>query len=312
MNNASLKIVRRKFFSYSALIGAFCILIASCTSAKKIEQKVSILDPYHTAENLEINDSTATFTNDYMYDDHYIINLKAAEKTPSLSIGIDSIPPSVEITEAVDIEVPIVSDEEDMVVENISEIISPVAYRIVDNYLNSENKEPGGHCLTVSKNRFDEAYKQVHGHVMYKDLPERMRSKFYSPKEVYNFIYVSASGTHRGWRSLPEDYRGKGNAGAIAYAGMGTLIDNSGIWGGELQPGALMQVWRFRDDYEKVVKGVDIKNLDPYGHSFIFISYVRNENNEITGLKIADQGFQSYRPLIPRDYEVWWAVNLSI
>ena len=44
----------------------------------------------------------------------------------------------------------------------------------------------------------------------------------------------------------------------------------------------------------------------------IFISYVRNEKNEIIGLEIADQGFQSYRPLTPDDYQVWWGVNLSI
>ena len=60
------------------------------------------------------------------------------------------------------------------------------------------------------------------------------------------------------------------------------------------------------------MQGANVKKLDPYGHSFIFISYVCNEKNEILGLTIADQGFQSYRPILPRDYEVWWGVNLSI
>ncbi|MGS0528025.1 hypothetical protein ACU8V7_25355 [Zobellia nedashkovskayae] len=63
------------------------------------------------------------------------------------------------------------------------------------------------------------------------------------------------------WRTLPEEYRGKGNAGAIAYAGMGTLVDSSGIWSGQLRPGALMQVWRYKEDYEKVVQGVNVKKL---------------------------------------------------
>ncbi|MGS0528024.1 hypothetical protein ACU8V7_25350 [Zobellia nedashkovskayae] len=54
------------------------------------------------------------------------------------------------------------------------------------------------------------------------------------------------------------------------------------------------------------------KNSNSYGHSFVFISYVRDDKNAIIGLRIADQGFQSYRPLVPRDYEVWWAVNLSV
>ncbi|WP_281541202.1 hypothetical protein [Maribacter aestuarii] len=125
-------------------------------------------------------------------------------------------------------------------------------------------------------------------------------------------LYASASAPQQGWRSLPEKYRGKGNAGAIAYAGMGTLVDSSGIWSGQLRPGALMQVWRLKEDYELVVQGVDVKKLDPYGHSFIFMDYVYDKDNVIVGIKIADQGFQSYRPLVPSDYEVWWAVNLSI
>lgn len=166
--------------------------------------------------------------------------------------------------------------------------------------------------MAVSKRRFMNAYKAVYGHSVYNDLPDYMATKYYSAREVFDNLYVSASGVHRGWRSLPRKYRGKGNAGAIAYAGMGTLVGRDGIWGGELRPGAPVQVWRFKEDYKDVVKGVDKKDFDPYGHSFIFMGYVRNEKNEIVGIRIADQGFQSYRPLIPRDYEVWWAVNLTI
>ncbi|WP_242082686.1 hypothetical protein [Aestuariivivens sediminis] len=189
---------------------------------------------------------------------------------------------------------------------------SPVADKIVENYLNSNNKEPGGHCLTVSKARFENAYKAVYGHSFYKDLPERIATPYYTPGEVFDFLYFSASGTHIGWRSLPKEYRGRGNAGAIAYAGMGTLIDSLGIWGGQLHPGAMLQVWRYRSDYELVVNGTSDKDFDPYGHSFIFLGYVRDEKQDIIGIRIADQGFQSYRPLTPNDYEVWWGVNLSI
>ena len=139
-----------------------------------------------------------------------------------------------------------------------------------------------------------------------------MATAYYSASEVFDYLYVSASGTHEGWRNLPIKYRGKGNAGAIAYAGMGTLVDQEGIWKGELRPGAPMQVWKDREDYEKVVRGANIKEFDPFGHSFIFISYVRDDENKIIGIRIADQGYQSYRPLVPNDYEVWWAVNLNI
>ncbi|WP_223552123.1 hypothetical protein [Aestuariivivens sp. NBU2969] len=189
---------------------------------------------------------------------------------------------------------------------------SPVAIRIVENYLNSKNKEPGGHCLIVSKTRFEKAYKDVYGHSVYEDLPGSIATPYYTPKEVFDFLYFSASGTHIGWQTLPIEYRGRGNAGAIAYAGMGALVDSLGIWQGKLNPGAMLQVWRYRLDYEMVVNGTSDKDFDPYGHSFIFMGYVRDEKNKIIGLRIADQGFQSYRPLNPNDYEVWWGVNLSI
>lgn len=244
-------------------------------------------------------------------DNHDYINQKLELTPPILSNAKDSLKQIVIGKEEKEIVSQVILIEE-FTNSNISDIKSPVADKIVENYLNSENKEPDGHCLDISKSRFLQAYKEVHGHLPYQDLPDSMASKFYTPKQVFNLLYDTASDTQQGWRSLPERYRGKGNAGAIAYAGMGVLVDSSGVWGGKLRPGALMQVWRYKEDYEKVVQGANVKKLDPYGHSFIFISYVCNEKNEIIGLTIADQGFQSYRPIIPRDYEVWWAVNLNI
>ena len=189
---------------------------------------------------------------------------------------------------------------------------SPVANKIVDNYMNSRNKEPGGHCLNVSKTRFEKAYRDVYGHSVYVDLPDSMATPYYTPKEAFDFIYVSASGNHERWHSLPMAYRGKGSAGAIAYAGMGVLMNGEEIWGGKLKPGAPMQVWRNRKDYEVVARGVSTKDYYAFGHSFIFMGYVRNGNNDIIGIRIADQGYQSHRALKTYDYEVWWAVNLSI
>ena len=201
---------------------------------------------------------------------------------------------------------------------NVNEIFdyfepkSPVANKIVENYMNSKNKEPGGHCLNVSKTRFEKAYRDVYGHSVYMDLPDSMATPYYTPKEAFDFLYISASGNHEGWHSLPNDYRGKGSAGAIAYAGMGTLMNGEEIWDGKLKPGAPMQVWKHRKDYEVVARGINTKDYYAYGHSFIFMGYVRNENHDIIGIRIADQGYQSYRALKPYDYEVWWAVNLNI
>ncbi|TLF40777.1 hypothetical protein [Maribacter aurantiacus] len=285
----------RKFCKWFIGNITFGFVLVGCASKQNIQQRITLAAPEEKVM-LERPNSHRTRSNtwSYVFDDHDYINLPL-NMTPLNAIStLDSL---AQRDKAVSVDVT---------------PKSLVAQRIVENYLKSENKEPTGHCLTVSKTRFEKAYKEIHGHSVYQDLPEYMGTKRYTPKQVYNLLYVSASDTKRGWRSLPEAYRGKGNAGAVAYAGMGTLVDTKGVWAGELQPGALMQVWRFKDDYEKVVKGADVKKLDPYGHSFIFIAYVRNEKNEIEGLKIADQGFQSYRPLVPRDYEVWWGVNLSI
>lgn len=188
----------------------------------------------------------------------------------------------------------------------------PVAQQIVSNYLGSDNKEPGGHCLTVSKTRFLNAYKQVHGHSVYQDLPKDMASKYYTPAQVFDNLYASTSGTHKGWLTLPRKFRGRGNAGAIAYAGMGDLLNGKKIWSGKLKPGAPMQVWRDKKDFKEVVNGISDPEIDPFGHSFIFIHYVRNSEDEIIGIKIADQGYQSSRTLVPSDYAIWWGVNLKI
>lgn len=190
--------------------------------------------------------------------------------------------------------------------------VFPVAQQIVSNYLKSDNKEPGGHCLTVSKTRFFNAYQQVYGHSVYQDLPKDMASKYYTPAQVFDNLYASTSGPHKGWRTLPRKFRGRGNAGAIAYAGMGSLLNGKDIWSGELEPGAPMQVWRDKKDYKEVVKGISDPEIDPFGHSFIFMNYVRNSQDQIIGIKIADQGYQSSRTLVPSDYEIWWGVNLKI
>lgn len=188
----------------------------------------------------------------------------------------------------------------------------PVARQVVENYMKSDNKEPGGHCLTASKTRFLRAYEDVYGHPIYQDLPDSIATKYYNPAQVFHHLYASTSGRHKGWRTLPRKYRGRGNAGAIAQAGMGELVDGKGIWNGELRPGAPMQVWRHRTDYRAVVRGVTDPKIDPFGHSFIFLSYVKDTEGKIIGIKIADQGYQSQRTLVPRDYEVWWGVNLEI
>ena len=276
-----------------------CLIILGCTSTKNLNEETTILGTDQKSER-----SIGS-------DDHFGIWQNPEVITPLISDSIDSLTQTVKIYAESETPSQDILGKE-FVTPNYLEIKSAVANKIVENYVNSKNKEPGGHCLAVSKRRFEKAYKDVHGHLVYEDLPKSMATKYYTPREVFDYLYVSASGRHRGWRSLPKEYRGKGSAGAIAYAGVGTLVDWFGIWSGKLRPGAPVQVWKHKKDYEKVIRGVSNKKFDPFGHSFIFIGYVRDEKNEIIGIRIADQGYQSHRPLVPNDYEVWWAVNLNI
>lgn len=287
------------YYAFIMLIG---LMLFGCKSTKKSKEETNSMESHqNTSQAKSSSGDRVSALYDYSFDNHEYISLASDTTRLMLPNAHDSLVPFGTRTAVNEDPTPFSLD-----------IKSPVADRIVENYLNSENKEPKGHCLSVSKGRFEQAYKEVYGHLFYQDLPDSMASKLHTPKQVFNLLYASASETEQGWRSLPERYRGKGNAGALTYAGMGTLVDSLGVWSGQLRPGALMQVWRFKVDYEQVVQGVNVKKLDPYGHSFIFISYVRDEKNAIIGLNIADQGFQSYRPLVSSDYEVWWGVNLSI
>lgn len=305
--------MRRKLLVSIGFIAPWCLLIVSCAPARNVKEKTKTLAVgQESGESIGSNgDMGSTYFVDLDFDEHSKIVLKPESTMPSMPNLNDSLIQTFKLNPDTQISLPD-DPKNEFEITNSLENKNTVANRIVENYLDSNNREPGGHCLAVSKKRFEKAYKDVHGHSVYEDLPDSMATKYYSPREVFDYLYVSASGTHAGWRSLPEKYRGKGAAGAIAYAGMGTLVDWFGIWSGELKPGAMMQVWKHSNDYEQVVHGVDKKDFDPFGHSFIFMGYVRDEKNKIIGIRIADQGYQSYRPLVPNDYEIWWAVNLSI
>jgi len=290
-----------------------CIVFFGCASAKNFNEATRRMGTDQKPEqSIYSNEYASSIIKENLrLDGHLGFSIKPDAITPPISKPSDSLTQTVKINKESQISSQDITHKELGLLEH-SEPESAVANKIVENYLNSKNKEPGGHCLNVSKRRFEKAYEDVYGHSVYEDLPDSMATSYYSTKEAFNFLYVSASGTHEGWLSLPIGYRGKGSAGAIAYAGMGTLVNCLEIWSGNLRPGAMMQVWKHRLDYEKVVMGIKDKDFDPFGHSFIFMGYVRDEKNEIIGIRIADQGYQSYRPLLPNDYEVWWAVNLSI
>ena len=315
MNSKMWKVcsMREALFNAVAFLFLLCGITLGCTSTKNLEQEIRNHDTAQKSVPSSSSENTTalTATEEYGVHVHNRILSESDVNLPPKSVSGDSLLQGARMNGESEM-----SSKEnvrkELGIRGFSEPKSAVADKIVDNYLNSDKKAPGGHCLSVSKTRFEKAYQAIYGRSVYKDLPDSMATTHYTPREVFDYLYVSASGTHEGWRSLPINYRGKGNAGAIAYAGMGNLVDWYGIWSGKLRPGALMQVWKRRNAYELVVQGISKKDFDAFGHSFIFMGYVHDEDNKIIGIKIADQGYQSYRPLLPNDYEVWWAVNLTI
>jgi hypothetical protein len=174
--------------------------------------------------------------------------------------------------------------------------------QVVDNYNKSTNKEPGGKCHRTCYARVREASRQNGGTV----LPE-VNWDDKSSLDDFAIIWSSHVGDGKRWRTLPEKYRGKGAAGAMAMKGWGTLVEGPDIWAGKLKPGAVIQAWIDAKDHDKVRDG----NTDGVsGHSFIFLHYVRS-GSSITGMVIADQGYQNGYPLKRSDYGYWVGANID-
>lgn len=167
--------------------------------------------------------------------------------------------------------------------------------RIIQNYDNSTNQEPGGDCFEVAYNRVNEACTQVCG----TGLPSL------SAFRQFDRLWAIKNDPRNTWLAYPENYRGKGSAGAMTSIGQGTLVDEDQIWEGTLEPGAVIQTWLNPSGYTDARDGVRNGEL---GHSFIFREYVRNNANQIIAMKIADQGTRWSRMPngVPRDQFGYW------
>jgi len=170
--------------------------------------------------------------------------------------------------------------------------------KVVENYNSSTNKKPGGLCYEASYARVKEAGKSI-GAVP----PDLDRTS------TFGRLWGSHIKPKESWLKLPEEFRGKGAAGAMAWAKLGTLVEMDGIWRGELKPGAVIQVWKSPGDFERVKKGDEVVDHS-WGHSFLFLNYVYS-GSSITGMAIADQGFENEDPLAKGDYSYWVGANLN-
>ncbi|WMJ72530.1 hypothetical protein RCC89_05055 [Cytophagaceae bacterium ABcell3] len=84
--------------------------------------------------------------------------------------------------------------------------------------------------------------------------------------------------------SIPNQYRGYGVGGALANNGYGALVDNDGVWLGQLQKGAALQYWNSYDTFQ----AANQNNFANGGHSIIFNHYNFDSNGNITGFSYMD------------------------
>jgi hypothetical protein len=169
--------------------------------------------------------------------------------------------------------------------------------KVVENYSKSHTKEPGGACYAVAFSRIRQSSNEVGG-----TIPA------WDNKSDFGRLWGSLIRPKKSWLKLPEKYRGKGAAGAVVFKGAGTLVDSVGIWAGKLKPGAVVQTWEDPKDFDRVRDG---KSPLSYGHSFVFLNYTYT-GAAISGMAIADQGYQNAKPLKKGDYGYWVAANLTI
>jgi hypothetical protein len=71
----------------------------------------------------------------------------------------------------------------------------------------------------------------------------------------------------------------------------------------------VIQVWKGPADFKRVKQGDEVAD-GSWGHSFIFLNYIHS-GSAITGIAIADQGYQNGAPLAKGDYSYWVGANLD-
>ena len=176
--------------------------------------------------------------------------------------------------------------------ETTSNALNRFGDKIVENYNNSRDKKPDDLCYENCYNRVKVAARAVGV-----TIPAR--------HDTSQFGIIWGTLIHqKGWKDVPDEYKGRGAAGAMVNAGLATLVDQQSIWRGDLEPGAVIQVWKSEAEFEKAKNG-----QEAFGHSFIFLNYIYS-GSATTGMAIADQGYESGKPLSKSTWGVWIGANL--
>lgn len=176
--------------------------------------------------------------------------------------------------------------------EPTSNALNRLGAKLVEFYNNTWDKEPLALCYETCHFRVNKAAAAI-----------GVALPAWSDNSVFGAMWGSLI-AQPAWKDVPDFYKGLGAAGAMIWAGHGTLVSGAGVWNGELEPGAVIQVWGNDSDYKNVKKG-----KPAYGHSFIFLNYVYAGSN-ITGMAIADQGYQNGEPVGRGAWGVWFGANL--
>ncbi len=159
-------------------------------------------------------------------------------------------------------------------------------------------------CTVAVEERIERGYKLAKGEVF--ELPED------KTRDIFNVILQSIPSR---MFDLDEKYRGTGPAGAMVYSGLGTFVSEADIWAGKLQPGAAIQVWGSKKDYDLLRAGEieekgkkrRIRDTDAvfYGTSFVFVRY---DTENLERMLIRHFGSTEWKE--KSDYEVWVAANV--
>jgi hypothetical protein len=114
-------------------------------------------------------------------------------------------------------------------------------------------------CYMATRERLTEGYAQATG--------ERLGTG--ASADMFKWILGSRVDK---MADIPQEYRATGAAGALVYAGRGTFVTEADIWDQKaLRPGAALQVWWSRADYDSLVAAT--AKGGEFGTSAVFVRY---------------------------------------
>jgi hypothetical protein len=135
-------------------------------------------------------------------------------------------------------------------------------------------------------------------------------------EEKSNFNIILQSIPNR-MLDVDVSYRGAGAAGAMVYIGKAAFVSEADIWSGQLRPGAVIQGWWHRKDYDLLrageitegqkkrrIKDTDISS--PAGSSFVFVRYDTDTHE-----RMLIRHFGSTQWVSKSSYAVWVAANVQ-